>query len=136
MLNKKQFEYKKMYKSLFFGKDDLKMIDKLGHVVGLHSHNHPTLLEKLKYDEQKNEYSKNLSVISDILDKPKNSISSMSHPCGSYNQDTLNILAELGIEIGFKQIMKIEKEKNMQNINNSSLEIARQDHAKILKMFN
>ena len=136
MFEEKKFEYKKMYKSLFFGKDDLKMIDKLGHVVGLHSHNHPTLLEKLKYDEQKNEYSKNLSVISDILDKPKNSISSMSHPCGSYNQDTLDILAELGIEIGFKNLMVIEKEKDMQNINNSSLEIARQDHAKILKMFN
>ena len=136
LLNEKQFEYKNLYKSLFFEKDDLKMIDKLGHVVGLHSHNHPTLLEKLKYDEQKNEYRKNLSIISDILDKPKNSISSMSHPCGSYNQDTLDILTELGIEIGFKNLMVIEKEKNMKNINNSSLEIARQDHAKILKMFN
>ncbi len=136
MFDEKKFEYKNLYKSLFFERDDLKMIDKLGHVVGLHSHNHPTLLEKLKYDEQKNEYNKNLSIISDILDKPKNSIISMSHPCGSYNQDTLDILTELGIEIGFKQIMKIEKEKNMKNINNSSLEIARQDHAKILKMFN
>jgi len=134
MFEKKQFEYKNLYKSLFFEKDDLKMIDKLGHVVGLHSHNHPTLLEKLKYDEQKNEYSKNLSIISNILDKPKNSISSMSHPCGSYNQDTLDILTELGIEIGFKNLMVIEKEKNMKNTNNSSLEISRINHANIINL--
>ena len=110
------------------------MIDKLGHIVGLHSHNHPTLLEKLKYDEQKNEYTTNLSIISDILDKPKNSIISMSHPCGSYNQDTLAILAELGIEVGFKNLMVIEKEKKMKNINNSSLEIARINHANLMNL--
>ena len=36
----------------------------------------------------------------------------MSHPCGSYNEDTLQILKELGIELGFKQVMTIEPEKN------------------------
>ena len=28
----------------------------VGHLVGLHSHNHPTLLEKLSYNDQKSEY--------------------------------------------------------------------------------
>ena len=60
----------------------------------------------------------------------------MSHPCGSYNYNTLRILKELGIELGFKQIMTIEPEKGMKKINNSSLEIARQDHAQIIKMMN
>ena len=60
----------------------------------------------------------------------------MSHPCGSYNEDTLKILNELGIELGFKQIMTIEPEKGMKKINNSSLEIARQDHALIYGMIN
>ena len=45
------------------------------------------------------------------------------HPCGSYNNDTLNILKELGIELGFKQIMTIEPEKNMKKINNSFLKL-------------
>ena len=56
----------------------------------------------------------------------------MSHPSGSYNDDTLKILNELGIELGFKQIMDIEPEKGMKKINNSFLEIARQDHSDIL----
>ena len=136
MFNEKQFNYKDFFKKLFFQKDDLKTLDSLGHLVGLHSHNHPTLLEKLNYDEQKNEYEKCLSSISNILDKPKNEIKYMSHPSGSYNNDTLEILKELRIELGFKQIMTIEPEKGMKKVNNSFLEIARQDHAVIYKRMN
>ena len=136
MLKEKQFNYKDFFKKLFFQKDDLIRLDSLGHLVGLHSHNHPTLLEKLNYDEQKDEYEKCLSSISNILDKPKNEIKYMSHPCGSYNKDTFEILKELGIELGFKQIMTIEPEKGMKKINNSFLEIARQDHAEIYKRMN
>ena len=47
----------------------------------------------------------------------------MSHPSGSYNDDTLKILKELGVELGFKQIMSIEPKKGMKKINNSSLEM-------------
>ncbi len=136
MIKEKNLNYKETYKKLFFQKDDLKKLDNLGHLVGLHSHNHPTLLEKLNYDEQKNEYEKCLYSISKILDKPKNEIKYMSHPCGSYNNDTLEILKELGVELGFKQIMTIEKEKGMKKLNNSFLEIARQDHAQIYKSMN
>ena len=136
MIKEKNLNYKETYKKLFFQKDDLKKLDNLGHLVGLHSHNHPTLLEKLNYDEQKNEYEKCLSSISNILDKTKNEIKYMSHPCGSYNNDTLEILKELGVELGFKQIMTIEPEKGMKKLNNSFLEIARQDHARIYKSMN
>ena len=57
----------------------------------------------------------------------------MSHPCGSYSKTTLNILKKLGLDIGFKEIMNIEKERGMKKINNSNLEIARQDHAIIIR---
>ena len=60
----------------------------------------------------------------------------MAHPCGSYNNDTLEILKELGVELGFKQIMTIEPEKGIKKLNNSFLEIARQDHARIYKSMN
>ena len=100
----------------------------------MHSHSHPTLLENLNYNDQKNEYKKCLFTISKILNKPQNEINFMSHPCGSYNIDTLKILEELGIKLGFKQVMTIEPEKGMKKINNSSLEIARQDHADIFKL--
>ena len=74
--------------------------------------------------------------ISRILNKSKSDIKYMSHPNGSYNSDTLKILKELGIELGFKQIMTIELEKGMKKVNNSYLEVARQDHADILRRMN
>ena len=136
MFKEKHFNHNDFSKKLFFQKSDLQTLDNLGHLVGLHSHNHPTLLEKLSYDDQKREYENCLLLISDILNKPKNEINFMSHPCGSYNADTLEILKDLGIELGFKQIMTIESEKGMKKVNNSFLEIARQDHADILKRMN
>ena len=136
MMKEKQFNFKEFYPKLLIDSNDLKKIDSLGHLVGLHSHNHPTLLEKLNYNEQKNEYEQCLTIISRILDKPKSEIKYMSHPCGSYNKNTLEILKELGIELGFKQIMTIEPEKGMKKINNSFLEIAREDHAEIFKRMN
>ena len=136
MIRDKKFNYKKIQKKLFFEEKDIKQLDNLGHLVGLHTHNHPTRLEKFNFDDQKREYEKNLTLISKILNKPKNEIKYMSHPCGSYNSDTLEILKEIGIDLGFKQVMSIEKEKGMKKINNSNLEIARQDHAEILKKIN
>ena len=136
MFKDKKFNHNDFSKKLLFQKNDLKTLDNLGHLIGLHSHNHPTLLEKLTHDEQKSEYENCLSSVSEILDKPKNEIKCMSHPCGSYNADTLKILKELGIELGFKQIMTIEPEKGMKKVNNSFLEIARQDHADIFKRIN
>ena len=136
MFKDKNFNYEDFSIKLFFQKSDLKKLNNLGHLIGLHSHNHPTLIEKLSYHEQKNEYEKCLSSISNILDIRKNEIKFMSHPCGSYNSDTLEVLKELGIELGFKQIMTIEEEKGMKKVNNSYLEIARNDHADILSMMN
>ena len=51
-------------------------------------------------------------------------------------QGAIDILKEFGIELGFKQIMTIEPEKGMAKVNNSFLEIARQDHADIFKRMN
>ena len=52
----------------------------------------------------------------------------MSHPCGSYNSQTLKILKDLEIELGFRNVMNVKDKK----INNSFLEIARQDHSEIM----
>jgi len=133
LMEQKKFNPKEFYKKLFFDKNDLVNLDNLGHSIGLHSHSHSTSIEKLSYEEQKLEYEKSLFIISKIINKSKKDIKFMSHPCGSYNNDTLKILKDLGIELGFKQIMTIESEKGMQKINNSFLEIARQDHSDIIK---
>ena len=136
MMKENKINNKDFYNKLFFQKSDLQTLNNLGHLIGLHSHNHPTLFEKLNLNEQKNEYEKCLTLISKILDKPKSEIKYMSHPCGSYNYDTLKVLKELGIELGFKQIMTIEREKGMSKVNNSFLEIAREDHTNIYKRMN
>ena len=65
----KKFDYKKLYSNLFFSKSDLINLDKLGHHVGLHSHNHHMLLEQLSYDDQKYEYEKCQSTLCKILNK-------------------------------------------------------------------
>ena len=66
----------------------------------------------------------------------KSDIQTMSHPCGSYNKDTIKILTDLGIKLGFQNCMVIKTEKNMEKINNSFLEIAREDSAEVMKMMN
>ena len=136
MFKEKNFKPEDHYINLFMSEFHLKKLNELGHLIGLHSHSHPFLLEDLPYNEQKEEYENNISILSEILNIDKYNIKYMSHPNGSYNDDTLKILQELKIELGFKQIMTIEPEKNMKKINNSLLEIARQDHAVIIKMMN
>ena len=136
MMNEKNFSPESFHEKLYFNKKDLKNLDSLGHTIGLHSHDHHTLIEKLPYNEQKEQYKKCIYSISNILGKPVKNINTMSHPCGSYNQDTLEILKDLGIELGFKQMMFIEPEKGMKKINNSSLEIARVSHSLVMKTIN
>ncbi len=131
MIKEKNFDSKKFWSKLFFTKNDLIKLKDLGHQIGLHTHSHPTLIEKLSFDDQKIEYEKCRSIISKILNLSPRDVKFMSHPCGSYNEETLKILKDMGIELGFKQIMTIEPEKKMKKINNSFLEIARQDHSRI-----
>ena len=121
---------------MFFNTEDLAKLNSLGHVIGLHSHEHHTLIEKLSYSDQKNEYMKCKAIISKILGKSQIDIKTMSHPCGSYNEETLKILKDLGINLGFKHIMQIEQNKGMKKINNSDLEIARINHSLVMKMMN
>ena len=71
MFEEKKFIPEKHYNDLFFKKSDLIQLHSLGHLIGLHSHNHPTTMEKLNYEKQKEEYQKNLDVFSEILNGRK-----------------------------------------------------------------
>ena len=51
-----------------------------------------------------------------------------------YSSETLNILKELNIKIGFSHYMGDEKKLNNNLIYETPLEIPRQDHAKIMVM--
>ena len=126
LFEQKSFNINKVKKHIFLQKKDIIKLHKLGHEIGLHSHSHPTQLAKLNYKKQFEEYNKNSLILKKILQIKK--IKSMSHPCGSYNSDTLKILKKMKVEIGFRQIM-LNKKANL-----THLEICRQDHSNIMRL--
>ena len=93
-----------------------------GHVVGLHSHTHPTCLAALTQAEQAREYQDNQAYLTNLLGQPP---LTMSHPCNSYTTVTLEILRGLGVQMGFRA--------NLAPGDYSLLEIPREDHANIMR---
>ena len=135
LMKKKKFKVKKIINKLFLSKSDIKTLLKKGHEIGLHSHTHPTNLARLNYNKQLNEYKQNKQILQkEIMGKYK-SISSMSHPCGSYNLNTLKILKKLGLKLGFRQMMSKNLNFKKFKINQSNFEISREDHANILRNY-
>tara|TARA_Y100000022_G_C13236745_1_gene370248 strand:+ start:53 stop:505 length:453 start_codon:yes stop_codon:yes gene_type:complete len=128
LFKEKKFNFKQKIKQIYLNKKDIKNLSNLSHNIGLHSHSHPTLMRKEKKSKQIYEYKKNKKILEEIT---KNKINSMAHPCGSYNNLTLRILKNLGLDIGFRSTTIIDM--NMKKINNSKFEIAREDHTNILK---
>ena len=96
-----------------------------GHVLGLHSTTHPTVMGNLSREQQREEYERNLDHLKSILGGDAE-VKSMSHPCGGYNEDTLCILRDMGVDIGFRS--------NMSHVENRGwLELPREDHANIVR---
>lgn len=124
MISEKGLNIKEAQKKLLMNDYEILKIHQNGHIIGLHSHSHPTQMSNLNKEQQLNEYKKNLKYLNTLLETKD--IISMSHPCGDYNLDTLNVLKELGIQIGFRSNMSIRESK-------SPLEIPREDQANIFK---
>jgi peptidoglycan/xylan/chitin deacetylase (PgdA/CDA1 family) len=110
-------EMSKMRDLLWMTEAQVKTLSDEGHVLGLHSHTHPTTLGLLPKEEQYREYSLNKEFLEKRMGKR---ILCMSHPCNSYSPDTLDVLKDLGIEFGFRA--------NMQSGFTSKYEIPREDH--------
>ena len=107
---------------LWLRKDHVQEIHSRGHMIGLHSHTHPTALANLAFEDQEKEYVLNFERIKSITGrKPE----TMSHPCNSYNTDTLAILEGLGIRLGFRA--------NMEDHFYSRYEYPREDHSSIIR---
>lgn len=119
MIESRVTDIKGFCQELWMGAAHLKELHDDGHVIGLHSHSHPTNIASLSKAQQLAEYSVNQKIIFDIVgEKPW----SVAHPVGSYSLDTLDILNELGVKIGFRD--------NDALLNPSNLEISRIDHNK------
>jgi len=109
-------------RSLWMDDAAIKTLYAQGHVIGLHSHTHPTRLNRLSEREQREEYGQNHDHLSGLLGTPP---LTMSHPCNSYDDQTLRVLAGLGIRLGFRA--------NVSQPNFGPLEHPREDHANLLR---
>ena len=123
MMEKHGYCREKNLARLFLSPQDLKNLHQAGHVIGLHSTNHPTAIHTFSYREQEKEYQENMDFLQQTLAVK---INAMSHPCGNYNEDTLTILKKMGIKIGFRSSLSRDYIR-------SSLEIPREDHTNLLK---
>lgn len=122
LMDENKFCIEAIVDQLWMNNDHLKVLDHSGHLIGLHSFSHPVSMNSLSEVEQAEEYGKNFSHLADLLGKKP---IAMSHPCGKYNANTLQLLEGMGIQVGFCSSMSVLCAK-------SSLEIPREDHANIV----
>ncbi|MDP3999609.1 MAG: polysaccharide deacetylase family protein [bacterium] len=128
LLKERGVEKSVLAKNLWMNNRHLKYLAGNGHAVGLHSYSHPTALADLRPEEQLREYQKNYSHLEKVCGKKP---TVMSHPCNSYSDDTLRILKQLGIACGFRS--NLFPGKSGGHLNASDLEIAREDHANLMR---
>ncbi len=123
MLDEYKFDIVHESKRLWMNADMLRTLEAGGHVIGLHSHTHPTLLEALDEKAQRAEFEQNSEVLALLLGKRPRA---MSHPNNSYSDVTLRILRDLGVQIGFRA--------NMLEATSSTLEQPRHNHSVIHRL--
>jgi len=122
ILKERGFQAEALLKALWIGPEETRALRRAGHVVGLHSHTHPTRMQNLPPERQLDEYVENKRILEGILGEE---VVCMSHPSNSYGPETLAALARLGVRVGFRAIMT--------GGGGGALEIPRQDHANIMR---
>ena len=96
-------------KKLLMSKKDIKKLDSLGHVIGLHSHSHFYQFHNLKYAEELNEYKKNKNFLEKICN---HKINVASFPFGYKNINTDKVMKKLNVEYAFLKNFKKKNNKN------------------------
>ena len=91
------------------------------HVIGLHSHSHSAQINTMTYEEQLSDYSQNLEILQPLSKTP---IYSVSYPLGRFNEDTLRVMRELDISLGYRNSTYPKKFSNY-----STLTMSRTDSA-------
>jgi peptidoglycan/xylan/chitin deacetylase (PgdA/CDA1 family) len=105
----------------------LRELHREGYVIGLHSHTHPTRIERMSGSEQLREYEANMDALTRVIGEPP---VTMSHPCNSYNADTLALLRRLGIQVGFRANMAPAAPGEAAR---TEFELPREDHANVFR---
>ena len=121
----KNYNFKKYSKILYMNKKDIKKLEREGHMIGLHSHNHSSNILSLNLKNQILEFKKNKKLLSKCL---KKKIKVASYPFGNFNKNTIKALKQNNIEFAFKKNLVLSKIRNYSNF-----QIPRENHITILK---
>jgi peptidoglycan/xylan/chitin deacetylase (PgdA/CDA1 family) len=122
MMRSAGFDIRRAARSLWMDDAAVLSLHEAGHVIGMHSHTHPTCIADLPLDEQRYEYRSNFNHLTALLGEPP---ATVSHPCNSYDNRTLAILRGLGVKLGFRS--------NMASGTFGELELPREDHANLMQ---
>lgn len=90
-------------KELYMSIDQIKLMKRSGMEFALHGYGH-YWLEKLSYEEMKNDITKSLDLFQDVID-PNNWV--MIYPYGSYNDRVTSYIAGIGCKTGFTTEFRI-----------------------------
>lgn len=122
MMIKYHYDQEENEQNLYMKEQELEILHTAGNIIGLHSHTHFTSLADVGYKRQKLEYETNKRILQEIVG---GEIDVVSYPCNSYNDETLKIMRELEVKIGFRA--------NMEDGYSSLLELPREDHINIIQ---
>lgn len=129
MIRERALTLTELSQNLWMTNNELEHLAREGHSLGLHSYSHPTTLAEMPLQKQREEYTLNYNHLKRVCGVAPQA---MAHPCNSYSKSTLEILKDLGIFCGFRSNMS--PAQGASGLNPTSLEIAREDHANILKI--
>ena len=110
-----------IHRKLWMDGDTLKILEADSHVIGTHSHTHPTRIDLLEDEKLHTEHEMSHDVLSELLGNPPRT---MSHPCNAWNERTLEVLSQLEFDIGFTARLDVTKD--------SPFLYPRHDHADIM----
>lgn len=117
MIEATGFDCAEASRTLWMGVEELKHLDQTGHVIGLHSHTHPTNLTALEASRQDWEFATNTTWLKQLLNITPDCV---SYPCGAYDQRLIAMLNKHGIRTGFQSRM---------GPSNGAMTVPRLDHA-------
>lgn len=124
MIENSEYDQKDCLLKLWMDSSSIVDLSNKGHIVGIHSHSHPTRIIEKGYDGQFFEYRHCKETLEKILNSP---VFSSSYPCGQYDNYSIDILKQLGISVSFNAFMVNPK------YNDFNFEIPRVDHANIMR---
>jgi len=88
---------KKFIDEYYMSISDLKTMSKNGMVIGGHSYSHP-FLNKISYDEIKEEVTKSMVFLRKNIDSE---INSFAYPYGAFNDNVIECIKQIGIDYAF-----------------------------------